>query len=217
MLLCKQYGLPHPLTLLQKPFEKTTFKSLIKLKISDYWQTQYRKKSADLSSLRYFKPDFMSLLKPHPILKTVSHSYDVNKMVIQLRMLSGRYRVGSLLKHFSPSHSGLCELCGLEIEDLPHLLIPRCPSLQERRALLLEYSRTVLHGSTVCSTIFENILKAEEEELFVQFLLDCSVLPPVISGAQLDKEVLPLLFKITRTWCYSLHRTRLKLLGRWSA
>ena len=217
LLLCHQYGLPHPLTLLQKPFEKTKFKSLIKLKVSDYWQTQFRKRSSGLSSLRYFKPEFMSLLTPHPILKTVSHSYDVNKMVIQLRMLSGRYRVGSLLRHFSPSHSGLCELCGLEIEDLSHLLIPRCPSLQERRVLLLEYSRTVLSGSTVCSTILENILTAEDEELFVQFLLDCSVLPPVISAAQLDKEVLPLLFKITRTWCYSLHRTRLKLLGRWSA
>ena len=31
LLLCHQYGLPHPLTLLQKPFEKTKFKSLIKL------------------------------------------------------------------------------------------------------------------------------------------------------------------------------------------
>ena len=88
LFLCNQYGLPHPQTLLQNPLEKAPFKSLIKLKIADYWQTLFINRSADLTSLRYFKPDFMSLLKPHPIYRTVTHSYDVNKMVVQLRMPS---------------------------------------------------------------------------------------------------------------------------------
>ena len=122
--LCTQYLLPHPLTLLQKPLEKAAFKSLIKLRIADFWQSKLRERATELSSLRYFKAEFMSLLQPHPILRTVTDTYSVNKMVIQLRMLSGRYRVGTLLRHFSPSHSGICELCGLEIEDLAHLLVP---------------------------------------------------------------------------------------------
>ena len=214
--LCIQYCLPHPLTLLQKPLEKAAFKSLIKLRIADFWQIKLRERATELSSLRYFKPEFMSLLQPHPILRTVTDSYSVNKMIIQLRMLSGRYRVGTLLKHFSPSHSGICELCGLEMEDLTHLLVPRCPALAERGALLLEYSRSVLQKSPVCSSIFEAVLLCNEETR-VQFVLDCSVLPLVITAAQHDKEVLSILFKVTRTWCYSLHRTRLKLLGRWSA
>ena len=77
----------------------------------------------------------MSLLKRHPMLGTVTNCYDVNKMVIKLRMLSGRYRVGSLLRHFIPLHSGLCELCD---------------------------GKTILRGT---------------DEIFIQFLLDCSVLP----------------------------------------
>ena len=213
LALCNKYCLPHPLSLLQSPPKKGPFKTLLKLKITDYWQTQLRERSSELSSLKYFKPEYMSLLKPHPILGTVTNCYDVNKMVIQLRMLSGRYRVGSLLSHFIPSHFGLCELCDGEIEDLPHLLLPRCPSLQEMRALLLDYSRSVLGNSSVCTAILETILKGTDETC-VQFLLDCSVLPMVISANQADRNVLPHLFKVTRTWCYSLHRTRLKLLSR---
>ena len=166
-----------------------------------------------MSSLKYFHPKFMYLLRPHPILTTAGHSYDTNKMIIQLRMLSGRFRVGSLLKHFSTGHTGICELCGSEEEDLSHILVPRCPLLHERRNLLLEYSRTVLQQSSTCSTIFEDILPTDN---FVQFILDCSVLPVVIHAAQHDKTILPLFFKISRTWCYSMHRTRLKLLGRWN-
>ena len=82
--------------------------------------------------------EFMSILRPHPMLSTAGHAYDVNKMVVQLRMLSGRYRVGTLLKHFSPENSGLCELCNQEVEDLPHLLLPRCPLLQERKNILMK-------------------------------------------------------------------------------
>ena len=147
----------------------------------------------------------MSLLHPHPILSTAFHSYDINKMVVQLRMLSGRYRVGSLLKHFSPSHNGDCELCGQELEDLPHLLLPRCPHLLERKALLVEYANTVLSSSKVCLSIFTNILDNGDEDERVQLFLDCSAIPCVISANQADRTVIPLLFRVTRMWCYSLH------------
>ena len=135
-------------------------------------------------------------------------------MIVQLRMLSGRYRVGSLLRHFSTEHSGLCELCGLEAEDIVHLLVPRCPKLLERRSLLIEYTEGALRESQVCLNIFKNILESSQEQQ-VQFFLDCSVIPEVIQAAQTDNSILTLLFRTTRTWCYSLHRTRLKILGRW--
>ena len=215
--LCYKYALPHPLLLLDQPPNKESFKSTLRQKIADYWQDLLRNKvrndDEEMSSLKYFQPKFMSLLCPHPILTTAGHSYDTNKMIIQLRMLSGRYRVGALLKHFRSGHTGICELCGSEEEDLSHILEPRCPLLMERRILLLEYARSILQQSSTCSVIFEDILTTDN---FVQFILDCSVLPVVIHAAQHDKTVLPLLFKISRTWCYSMHRTRLKLLGRWN-
>ena len=147
--LCHQYALPHPLKLLEQKPDKEEFKSLVKAKITDFWQMKLRSRIIDdnLTSLRFFKPEFMSLLRPHPMLSTAGHSYDTNKMIVQLRMLSGRYRVGSLLRHFSPAISGCCELCGLELEDLEHLLVPRCPALQEPRRLLLEYMSSLLSKS----------------------------------------------------------------------
>ena len=218
--LCFRYALPHPLTLLSNPQSKENFKNLVKLNIVQYWQehltSKVRNNEKEMSSLKYFKPQFMSLLRPHPILTTAGNSYDTNKIIIQLRMLSGRYRVGSLLKHFSPTNSGICELCNLEEETLSHLLLPRCPLLSERRELLITHSRNILKPSPISTEIFEQILADNNYELFMQFILDCSTIPSIIRASQQDSSVLPLFFKICRTWCYSLHRTRLKLLGRWN-
>ena len=217
--ICFKYALPHPLQLLRDPPEKESFKKLVRTKIADFWKQHYvaQIKNDDLTSLRYFKPEFCSLLRPHPLLHTAGHSYEVNKMVVQLRLLSGRARLGSLLRHFSPENTGICELCNLEVEDLAHFLLPRCPALAERSLILLQYMKTVLGSSEPCLLILDEMLTGceDDHELWIQFVLDCSVFPSVIAAAQKDPAVLQLLFRATRTWCYSLHRTRLKLLGRW--
>ena len=145
---------------------------------------------------------------------TATNSYEVNKMVVQL---SGRARLGSLTRHFSPGNNGMCELCDLELEDLHHFLLPKCPALLSRANILLAYMQEVLKQSEACLIIFGDILQQSRKDcrLWVQFVLDCSVIPQVVQVSQTDKAVLQLLFKVTRTWCYSLYRTRLKLLGRW--
>ena len=118
------------------------------------------------------------------------------------------------MRHFSPDNSGICEICKLEEEDIEHILVPRCPALKDKRALLLEYANTTLAHSKIAIDIFEKVLASDNETLLVQFILDCSVLPPVIAAAQQDKCILQSLFKVTRTWCYTMHRTRLKLLNK---
>ena len=212
--ICFMYGLPNPLSLLNVPPPKENFRKILKLKIADFWQSKLRSEARKLKSLKYFHPDFMSITNPHPILTTAGTAYEVNKMITQLRMLSGRYRVGALLRHFSPANSGICELCQSEIEDLPHLLVPRCQKLKNRKEALLEYSFSVLSKSAVAMNIF-NDLMLSNEHMQVQFLLDCSVFPQVIHASQKDSKLLSILFKVTRTWCYSMHRTRLKMLNRW--
>ena len=107
--LCYQYALPHPLKLLEEQAFKEEFNSLVKANILDYCQKKLKARIIDdnLSSLLFFKPDYMSLTRPHPMLSTAGHSYKTNKIIVQLRMLSGRYCVGSLLRHFSTSISGI--------------------------------------------------------------------------------------------------------------
>ena len=87
-------------------------------------------------------------------------------------MISGRYRWGSLLRHFFPTNSGICELCNLEVETLEHILLPRCPVLHDRSTELLKYARDRLSANKTCSDIFEGVFSKNIEEETVQFLLE---------------------------------------------
>ena len=79
-----QYHLPHPLILLQTPLNKEQFKRLVKAKIQDYWQVKLRNEAGFLSSLGFFKPQFMSLSKPHPLwLSARSNPYESTKAVVR--------------------------------------------------------------------------------------------------------------------------------------
>ena len=77
------YFLRHPLTLLQDQPDKEMFKSQVKLSVQEYWQKTLRGEAESLHSLTYFKPNFMSLSKPHPLWITCgSNPYEVNKACI---------------------------------------------------------------------------------------------------------------------------------------
>ena len=173
-----------------------------------------------MESLQYFHPQYMSLEFPHPIyISAKSSSYEVTKAGVQALLLSGRYRTERLSRHWSANPNGYClhpscNRLGIS-EDVEHILL-NCPSLSKTRASLakftLDYSRDQPQIQSILLT-YTN----PTNPLFVQFLLDCSVIPEVISLTQVHgKDTLFKLFKVTRAWCYSLHRNRLKLLGRWS-
>ena len=53
---------------------------------------------------------------------------------------------------------------------------------------------------------------------YCQFLIDCSTIPRIISASQTYgvSYIHNHLFNITRTWIYTLHKERLKILGRWN-
>ena len=158
----------------------------------------------------------MTLAHPHPMWTAATGSYSVNKTVIVARMLSGRYRCESLLQHFSTTATGICELCGSELEDIEHIILPRCPLLLERKDLLLKYARDRLSADAAppeCAIIFEAAIAHENPEKTLQFFLEPSALPEVIKASLKDENVLFTLFRVTSTWCHSLHRLRLQLLG----
>ena len=213
--ICFKYNLPHPLLLLKDPPSKDQLKRLIKTNITDFWQNKLRAHSATLEdkSLRYFKPQFMSLSHPHPMWRMAVTSYQVNKCVTVSRMLSGRFRCGSLLKHFHPHISGVCELCGQEMEDLAHIVVPRCPELKDRAHHLLRFARESLQSSEKATNIFETTINSKDDNKTVQLFLDPSVVPEVIAAEQFEPGVLNMFLNVTTTWCYALNRTRSKLLG----
>ena len=110
----------------------------------------------------------------------------------------------------------LSPACSLVIEDLPHILA-LCPALQPTRDKLQCFSRK--YCEKYCQEISELVLNmcSQTSPQFCQFLLDCSPLPAVVSAVQLHgEELLSHLFQITRTWVYTLHKERMKMLGRWN-
>ena len=216
--ICQKYQLPHPLTILESPPSKIPFKLLAKRHVQHYWEVKLREEAAPLDSLIFFQPKQMSLHRPHPLITTCgSNSYEVNKCVIQLKMLSGRYRSDSLLSNFHPSNSSQCQLACDSPEssgDLPHLLI-HCSSLAYRRSVLFDYWKSLAAKNPVCSSLVSQMISASAE-ILIQFILDCSAIPEVASLVLIHGDQhLALLFKMTRTFCYSIHRERLKLLNRW--
>ena len=217
--ICLQYQLPHPMTLLHSSIPKESFRVLARKHVLNYWELKLRSEAAELPSLRYFKPEFMSLTRPHPIfLSAGSSPYEVTKAHIQALFLSGRYRTEKLCRHWSSNPEGNCLTphCapyGIR-EDEEHILL-YCPALSETRQRLAKFTLRYAQSVPIIGRILCTYLQPSNPMIF-QFLLDCSTIPEVIRLVQEQGKVyLSHLFKVTRTWCYSLHRGRLKILGRW--
>ena len=130
------------------------------------------------------------------------------------RTISGRFRCASLTKHFSEHGTDLCELCGDEAEDLAHILVPRCVHLLDRAVLLLRFATDTLSSCAQASELFFEIIHSKDDCLKVQLLLDPTVIPSIISANQIDKRIFPIMLRVTTTWCYSMNRRRVKLLGK---
>ena len=181
----------------------------------DYWQTKLRNDASRLESLKYFKPQFMSLQVTHPIWSTCgSNSYEVCKAIVQARMLSGRYRTDHLIRHFS-NNDGSCTLCKCSScpGSIEHLLL-KCSALNGTRTKLLEDLSKMEFVNERTKSFIKTCFQREETAL--QLLLDSSVLSQVISIVQLEgPQILNELFYFSRSWCYTIHKTRQKLQGRW--
>ena len=218
--ICLMYQLPHPLVLLTTSSTKEAFKNLCKKHVLNYWELKLRVEAEPLHSLQYFKPAYMSLAKPHPLLTTAGPSpYEVTKARIQTLFLSGRYRTEQLCSKWSANNLGFCQtpMCqGKQIkEDIEHILL-HCISLANARARLVDFTLKYSISVPFLRDILLTMTQPNNSQ-YLQFLLDCSVIPQVISLRQrYGNTVLHHLFKVSRTWCYSLHRERLKLLGRWN-
>ena len=212
-LICQLYSLPHPLELLTNPMDKNTFKRLVKSKVTDYWEIKLRQEAALLPSLAFFKPQFHSLTSPHPILWSPgANPHEVTKSVIQLKMLSGRYRVAVLTKHWSSNKSGLCPAPNCTSpETLEHLLV-LCPHYSQLRAGIVRLWTST--PDPLLLQIISRVVNSPPQEL-VQFILDPSVHPLLIALVQTQGlDTLRLAFHLTRTWCYSIHCERLKIVRR---
>ena len=103
--------------------------------------------------------------------------------------------------------------CTQQVENMEHILI-FCPSYAPIREKHFHIWNT--YHCPITKDILMGALTSEPVYT-LQILLDCSTLANVILAVQKHGFViLENLFKLTRTFCYAIHRQRLKLLGRWN-
>ena len=131
-------------------------------------------------------------------------------------MLSGRYRTEYLCRHWSMNSHGYCQAPSCkeanEVETLSHILL-RCPSYELPRKKIVD-----LWLSTNLHCIFKLVsdVLLGPPEVLLNFILDASTHPTVISLHQTyGDQVFSIVFHLTRTWCFYMHRERAKLLGQW--
>ena len=218
--LMLSYNLPHPLTLLRRPLPKETFRKLAKSRVVDFWEQKLRLSlSPQLEqSLRFFKPEFMSLNQPHPLLVAAgSNPYEVSKARIQLKFLCAKYSCGEQTKHWSSSNpQGLCTYpsCSTKSqEESPEHILLECPAYALARNTLLNLIIETKYPPT--NQIATSIMLTGSTQIKMQLLLDCSSLPVVITAQQRHGDKITSdLFYIGRTWCFTHHRERLKCRGK---
>ena len=216
-----QYQLPHPLVLLDHPPTKESYKNLVKAKVIDYWENKLRSEASILPSLDfYFHPQYMSLKSPHKLWTTAGNkTYEVTKAKVQLQFLSNQYRCAKLTKHWTPDNpDGLCTFPSCTSESLvesPEHILLHCPAYSSTRNNLI--AQCLRLQNPITHSLITNIFLSNSTLKIMQFFLDCSALPEVISSSQQHgDQILCDLFYCSRTWCYSLHRERMKRLGRWN-
>ena len=136
-------------------------------------------------------------------------------------MLSGRYVTDHRARFWSKSNpEGYCQLCQatgheLAIGSLEHLLL-KCPVLSENRSQSISHwSLNMVDKPDLLPLVTNHTLPTDVqgELLHLQFLLDPSVCPKVISAVQeVGVGILSHLHYMTRTWCHSQHLKRKRIL-----
>ena len=74
--------------------------------------------------------------------------------------------------------------------------MPKCTALKSRAKSLLVFANNTLAISPRASEILRTIVQCEDDILKVQFFLDPTVIPDVISAIQEDKSILNLILGV---------------------
>ena len=216
-----KYSLPDPLMILSNPPTKSSFKRSSKAKIVDFWESKLRADASHLDSLIFFKPQFYSLSKPHPIWTSAGNNpYEVEKACCQARMLSGRFRTCWLSRHWSGDSTGFCSLPTCRLNPTPGTLthiLSECEDLAPARQRVFSLWAQYLRDKPFLLPIIRKYTTTGDATQYMQFMLDCTVLPDVITLKQQEgRLVYDSLLYLTRTLCFSVDKARNKLLGKWN-
>ena len=145
--------------------------------------------------------------KNHPSLSNVITSHEVRKLRPHLKFLSGDYLTYQTQFERTQKGSPQCKICESENETISHILVT-CPHHENtRRRILSEISAV----SRLAKTEVNIDLIMQNPENLTQFILDPTSFN-LENRVHRDDPIVPLLFRLSRDLCYSIHNARMKKL-----
>ena len=152
----------------------------------------------------YVSKDILKIGQTHPVWTSESTVSNIRKGITKCRMLTGTYLLQSSQCKFSKSSiSAMCKCCGLNDEDLPHMLL-ECPALLNQRKLFYPRIKDLVIDTIVIAQ-WKDTFRSRER--LVQLILDCSVLPEIR-----EKPIYSEILRTSTEICHRLHLTRLNKL-----
>ena len=117
-LLCKKYGLPPPLSLLQQaPWPKQVWKELVWTRVTAWHERKLRSESLTNPKMTYLNVQLLGLSgKVHPTVHHISNTQEVRKFRSHMKLLTCDFRQ-------DPKNPSLCHLCGNVPLTSQHLLL----------------------------------------------------------------------------------------------
>ena len=176
--------------------KKLQWKKMIMTSISSYWNELLLNQAHHMSSLKYLSKDNLRIGNLHRIYRTVKSSIlDVRKCIIKTRMVKRTYTLQADRHKFNRYEvEPPCQLCNIELEDLPHMLTTYVTFVDIRNELCIPIKRRVINliGPKKWKEMFNNRLLITEEH-----------------GNQQNIDEIQIL---CRHYCYKLHNKRFELI-----
>jgi hypothetical protein len=207
-ILCMKYNIPNPLELLNEGvWNKSRWTTLVKTRITVYFETLLRQKATLNSKMKYLNVQVQGLSGvPHPALLNIITTQDALKLRHHLKLLSRDFLTAERMALDTGSNPQ-CKLCSASVESTEHVVTMCRATADIRGRLLPELLNTVLSVQPNCL-----IINSQSQHL-AQFVLDCTSLnlPAAYRIAAHNPRVSDV-FRISRHWCFAISKARARIL-----
>ena len=124
----------------QHPNTQLAWKNIVKKAIYYHCFTELSESAKLKSTLKWVIFELLNHERAHSIWTESNTSYHTMASRIRLKILTGRYGFGSVLKRYDATVNAQCPLCNEEEEDVEHFLTS-CPTVQVKMGSLFNRLR----------------------------------------------------------------------------
>ena len=210
-LLCLQYGIPSPLSLLQSPpWAKQEWNTYVKIRVTTWHEKKLRGLSLGNSKMTYLNIQLHGLSgRPHSVLQNICTTQDAKKLGLHLKFLTCDILTNERRSEDQPGVSPACDFCDDPIDSIEHALVC-CKAIADIRGRLFpELMNTVAKVQPMSKILHYQ----PPASILTQFVLDCTSfnLPDDIR-IPVHNPGVSAVHSICRDWCYAVDSERSRML-----